>query len=67
VALSAFEPRASVDGDFYADTLKAYLAAQRSFSQLSLYAGAGLSRVETRSGGPRADLRTFRRSRPTPV
>lgn len=50
VALSAFEPRASVDGYFYADTLKAYLAAQHSFSQLSLYSGAGLSRVETRSG-----------------
>ena len=50
VALSAFEPTASVDGYFDADTLKAYLAAQHSFSQLSLYSGAGLSRVETRSG-----------------
>jgi predicted permease len=49
VALSALEPRAGVDGYFYADTLEAYLAAQRSFSQLSLYSFAGLSRVETRS------------------
>ena len=32
VALSAFEPRASVDGYFYAGTVKAYLAAQHSFS-----------------------------------
>ena len=50
VALSASEPRSSVDGDIYAETLKAYLAAQRSFSQLSLYSWRGLSRVETRSG-----------------
>jgi hypothetical protein len=38
------------NGYFYADTVSAYLAAQRSFSHLSLYSGAGLSRVETRSG-----------------
>ena len=46
VALSALEPRAHVDGYFYADTLKAYRAAQRSFSQMSMYAGGGLLRVE---------------------
>jgi predicted permease len=50
VALSALEPRANVDGYFYADTFKAYRAAQRSFAQLSMYAGGGLVRVETRSG-----------------
>ena len=50
VALSALEPRANVEGYFYADTFKAYRAAQRSFAQLSMYAGGGLVRVETRSG-----------------
>ena len=50
VAVSALEPRANVDGHFYADTFKAYRAAQRSFAQLSMYAGGGLVRVETRSG-----------------
>ena len=46
VALSAFEPRASVDGYFYADTVNAYRASQRSFAQMSLYAGGGIARVE---------------------
>src|SRR4029453_681471 len=46
VALSAFEPRASVEGYFYAETVNAYRASQRSFSQMTLYAGGGLSRVE---------------------
>src|SRR3982751_2172452 len=46
VALSAFEPRASVEGYFYADTVNAYRASQRSFTQMSLYAGGGLARVE---------------------
>jgi putative ABC transport system permease protein len=50
VALSALEPRANVDGYFYADTFKAYRAIQQSFAQLSMYAGGGLARVETRSG-----------------
>lgn len=50
VALSALEPRANVEGYFYADTFKAYRAAQRSFAQLSMYAGGGLARVETRFG-----------------
>jgi predicted permease len=50
VALSALEPRANLEGYFYADTLKAYRAAQRSFSQMSMYAGGGLLRVEARSG-----------------
>jgi predicted permease len=50
VALSALEPRANVEGYFYADTFKAYRAAQRSFAQLSMYAGGGLARLEARSG-----------------
>jgi putative ABC transport system permease protein len=49
VVLSAFEPRASVEGYFYADTLNAYGASQRSFTQLSLYGDSTL-RVETRPG-----------------
>jgi predicted permease len=50
VALSALEPRANVSGYFYADTFKAYRAAQRSFAQMSMYSGGGILRVETRSG-----------------
>src|SRR5215470_13692241 len=50
VALSALEPRANVEGYFYADTLKAYRAAQRSFAQMSMYSGGAILRVETRSG-----------------
>ena len=50
VALSALEPRANVEGYFYADTVKAYRSAQRSFAQMSMYAGGGILRVETRSG-----------------
>src|SRR5215510_4530428 len=50
VALSALEPRANVEGYFYADTFKAYRAAQRSFAQMSMYAGGGILRVEARSG-----------------
>jgi predicted permease len=50
VALSALEPRANVEGYFYADTFKAYRAAQRSFAEMSLYSGGGILRVEARSG-----------------
>ena len=50
VAVSAIEPRANVEGYFYADTFEAFRATQRSFAQLSMYAGGGLVRVETRSG-----------------
>jgi predicted permease len=50
VALSAFEPRANVEGYFYADTFTAYRAVQRSFTQMSLYSGGATLRVETRSG-----------------
>src|SRR5436190_4496108 len=53
VALSAFEPRASVEGYLYADTVDVYRASQRSFAQMSLYSGGGIARVEvtgTRSG-----------------
>lgn len=46
VALSAFEPRASVEGYFYADTVNAYRASQRSFAQMALYASGGFTRVE---------------------
>jgi len=50
VALSALDPRANVSGWVYADTFKAYRSAQRSFAQMSMYAGGGLVRVEARSG-----------------
>jgi putative ABC transport system permease protein len=50
VDLSALEPRANVDGYFYADTFKAYRASQRSFAQMSMYSGGGILRVEARSG-----------------
>src|SRR3954469_492614 len=50
VAVSALEPRTNVSGYFYADTFKAYRSAQRSFSQMSMYFGGGLLRVEARSG-----------------
>jgi putative ABC transport system permease protein len=50
VALSAREPRTNADGYFYADTLEAYLAIQRSFAQMSMYSGGGILRVEARSG-----------------
>ena len=50
MALSALDPRANVSGYFYADTFKAYRSAQQSFAQMSMYAGGGLARVETRSG-----------------
>ena len=50
VAVSALDPRANVDGYVYVDTFKAYRAIQRSFAQMSMYAGGGLVRVETRSG-----------------
>ncbi len=46
VALSAFEPRASVEGYFYADTVSEYRASQRSFAQMALYAVGGIARVE---------------------
>jgi predicted permease len=50
VALSALEPGANVDGYFYADTFNALRATQQSFAQMSMYAGGGILRVETRSG-----------------
>src|SRR4051812_45894916 len=50
VAVSAFEPRANVDGYFYVDTFTAYRAIQRSFAQMSMYSGGGLTRVEAPSG-----------------
>jgi putative ABC transport system permease protein len=50
VAVSAVEPRTNVEGYFYADTVKAFSATQRSFAQLSMYAGGGLARVQTRFG-----------------
>src|SRR5688572_14708230 len=50
VALSALDPRANMEGYFYADTFKAYRSAQQSFAQMSMYSGGGLARVEARSG-----------------
>lgn len=50
VALSALDPRANVDGYVYPDTFNAYRDVQRSFAEMSMYAGGGLVRVETRSG-----------------
>src|SRR5262245_25852615 len=50
VSLSALDPRANVSGYFYADTFTAYRRAQRSFAQMSMYAGGGILRVEARSG-----------------
>jgi hypothetical protein len=46
VALSALEPRANVEGYFYAHTINAYRTSQRSFAQMSLYASGGITRVE---------------------
>jgi predicted permease len=50
VALSALDPQGNGSGYFYADTLKAYRSAQRSFAQLSMYSSGGLRRVETQVG-----------------
>src|SRR5215204_6424907 len=50
VALSALDLRANLEGYFYADTFKAYRAAQRSFAEMAMYSGGGLVRVEARSG-----------------
>ena len=50
VAVSALDPLENVSGWLYADTFKAYLGTQRSFAQMSMYAGGRLVRVEARSG-----------------
>src|SRR4051812_2217919 len=50
VALSALDSRTNLDGYFYADTFKAYRAIQRSFAQMAMYSGGGLTRVEAPSG-----------------
>jgi putative ABC transport system permease protein len=50
VSLSALDPRANVSGYFYADTFETYRSAQRSFAQMSMYSGGGLTRVEAPSG-----------------
>src|SRR4029079_1773473 len=50
VALSALDPRANLDGYFYVDTVKAYRSIQRSFAQMAMYSGGGLTRVEGPSG-----------------
>ncbi len=63
MALSALDPRANVDGYFYADTLKAYRAIQRSFAQMSMYSGGDSRARERRSGVLEAPWRT--RSRRT--
>ena len=46
VELSAFDPIASVEGDFYAETINAYRTSQRSFAEMSLYARGSIARVE---------------------
>ena len=58
VALSALDPRANVEGYFYADTFKAYRSVQRSFAQMSMYSGGGFLRVEARSGAFEASTET---------
>ena len=55
VALTATDPQGSPTGYFYADTFSAYRSAQRSFADVAMYSGGGLSRVETRDGGFDAD------------
>jgi putative ABC transport system permease protein len=50
VAVTAHDPLENVSGDLYADTFKAYLSTQRSFAQMSMYAGGRLVRVEAPSG-----------------
>jgi len=50
VAFSAIEPQANVTGYFYDETFNLYRNAQQSFAQMSMYSGAGLYRVEARSG-----------------
>jgi predicted permease len=53
VLLSAFEPRASVEGYFYAGTIDAYRASAHGFAHMSMYVGGDSRRVEltgTRSG-----------------
>src|SRR6185436_7940412 len=58
VAVSALDPRANVDGYVYVDTFKAYRAIQRSFAQMSMYSGGGLTRVEAPSGALDASTET---------
>jgi putative ABC transport system permease protein len=58
VALSALDPRANVEGYFYADTFKAYRSVQRSFAQMSMYSGGGFLHVEARSGAFEASAET---------
>src|SRR3954462_9728082 len=50
VALSAFDYRRNVEGDFYVDSFNAYRTGQRSFAQMSMYSGGGLTRVAAASG-----------------
>lgn len=54
VALSAFDPHASLEGYFYAGTVDMYRASQRSFAHMSLYAGGSVARVEV--GGARSGV-----------
>jgi putative ABC transport system permease protein len=51
VALSPADPRGNATGYIYADTFNAYRGAQRSFAEMAMYSGGGLSRVETPGGG----------------
>ncbi|AMY10861.1 Macrolide export ATP-binding/permease protein MacB [Luteitalea pratensis] len=58
VAVSALDPLENVSGWLYADTFKAYLGTQRSFAQMSMYAGGRLVHVEARSGAFEASTET---------
>ncbi len=54
VTVSALDPQTNASGWLHADTIESYRGAQRSFAQMAMYAGGGLSQVETRSGAVEA-------------
>jgi predicted permease len=58
VAVSALDPQENVSGWLYSDTFKAYLSTQRSFAQMSMYAGGRLVQVGARSGAFEASTET---------
>jgi predicted permease len=50
VAISATDARTNQPGYFYAETVQAYRSAQTSFTQLAMYNGGGVLRVEPQDG-----------------
>ena len=52
VAISAADPRTNTPGYFYKDTVDAFRSAQRSFTQLAMYNGGGVLRVEPEGAAP---------------